>query len=78
MRERKLGELEPLFDSETGREAVSQRDKLVRTQYMMYGGWACSILLGVALAASYFLLKPLPTAPLEGDVEAERPTHRIE
>ncbi len=78
VQQRKIDELEPLFDSESGKVAQSLRDNLVRTRYMMYGGWALSILLGVSLAASYFLLKPLPTAPLQGEVEADRPTHRIE
>ncbi len=78
VQQRKIDELEPFFDSDPGKEAQLLKDKLVRTQYMMYGGWALSILLGVSLAASYLLLKPLPTAPLQGEVEADRPTHRIE
>ena len=73
-RQEKLDELEGMID--TGQDAVALRHKLVRTQYMMYGGWACSAFLGIAIAAAYFLLKPVPSVPLEG--EAERPTHRIE
>jgi proteasome lid subunit RPN8/RPN11 len=72
----KLDEYENLLDTETGKVAVTMKQDLVRTRYMMYGGWACSAFLGVAIAAAYFLLKPVPSVPLEGDTE--RPTHRIE
>ena len=65
-----------LIDTENGQVALAMKQDLVRTHYMMYGGWACSVFLGVAIAAAYFLLKPVPSVPLEGD--AERPTHRIE
>jgi proteasome lid subunit RPN8/RPN11 len=78
----KVDEIQPWLETDTGKRADAMRKDLVVTRYMMYGGWGCSVLLGAALAASYFLLKPLPSAPLEGeggaDAEAGRPTHRIE
>jgi proteasome lid subunit RPN8/RPN11 len=80
----KLKELEPWLESDLGKAAEATRRDLALTRYMMYGGWGLSVLLGLSLAASYFLLKPLPAAPLEGDggaeagTDAERPTHRIE
>jgi hypothetical protein len=74
----KLAKLEELMDTETGEVARGLKQELVRTRYMMYGGWACSAFLGVVIAAAYFLLKPVPSVPLEGETETERPTHRIE
>jgi proteasome lid subunit RPN8/RPN11 len=71
-----LGELKSMLDTDTGGVALAMKQDLVRTRFMMYLGWGFSALLGVALAASYFLLKPVPSAPLE--VDTERPTHRID
>ncbi len=73
----KLGELEGLMDTEAGQVALAMKRKLDRTQYMMYGGWACSAFLGVAIAAAYFLLKPVPSVPLEDDKERPAPPHRV-
>ncbi len=74
--QRKIDDFEQSVDIETKQVAEGMRRDLVRTRFMMYLGWGFSALLGVALAASYFLLKPIPSAPLEADTE--RPTHRIE
>ncbi len=73
---RKLDKWEALIDPETGKVAETMQTSFNRTWYMACLGWGCSALLGVALAASYVLLKPLPSGPLDDD--RERPTHRIE
>ena len=72
----KLTELQPWLDSEPGKAALAMEHELRSTRYWAYSGWAFTVLLGVGLAAMYLLLKPLPSAPLENDVD--RPTHRIE
>ena len=74
----KLDELEPWLTSDPGEAAQAMKKDLAFTRMVAWFGWGCTVLFGVALAASYFLLKPLPvpTAPALDDTE--RPTHRIE
>jgi hypothetical protein len=76
IREQKLIELGPWLESEPGKAALAREHELRSTRYWAYSGWTFTVLLGVGLAAMYLLLKPLPNAPLENDVD--RPTHRIE
>jgi proteasome lid subunit RPN8/RPN11 len=75
----KLDEWDKVIDPETGKAAPAMLRSLAVTQVVAWIGWGCSALLAAALAASYFLLKPIPEAPLgEGEPDVERPTHRIE
>ena len=76
----KIAELRPWLESDTGKAAEAMKGDLRFYRTMSYVGFACSVLLGLAFAASYFLLKPLPTAPARGRSRARsRPsTHRIE
>jgi proteasome lid subunit RPN8/RPN11 len=76
IREQKLSELKPWLDSDLGKAALAREHELRSARYWAYSGWTFTVLLGVGLAATYLLLKPLPNAPLETDVD--RPTHRIE
>jgi hypothetical protein len=81
--QRKIADLQPWLDTEPGKAALLMEHDLRNIRYWAYSGWACSVLLGVGLAAMYLFLKPLPSEPLSGeplpgDPETERPTHRIE
>jgi proteasome lid subunit RPN8/RPN11 len=76
VQKRNLDELQPWLETEPGKAARAIEQELRRTRYWAYSGWTFTVILGVGLAATYLLLKPLPTAPLENDVD--RPTHRIE
>jgi hypothetical protein len=69
-----LEELSPWLNSEDGKKALSVQNELVRTRYLAYGGWGCSALLGLALAAAYFYLKPLTDEVHEN---LDRPPHQI-
>ena len=51
--------LPPWLDSEDGKRAVSVLSDLTRARYLAYGGWACTVLLSLALAAAYLYYKPL-------------------
>jgi proteasome lid subunit RPN8/RPN11 len=74
--QQKYKELQPWFESEPGKAALAMERDLRFTRYWAYSGWTFTVILGIGLAATYVLLKPLPNAPLENDVD--RPTHRIE
>ena len=74
----KLDELEPWLTSDPGEAAQAMKKDLAFTRMVAWFGWGCTILFGVALAASYFLLKPLPVPTAPALDESERPTHRIE
>ena len=74
--QQKLKDLQPWLESEPGKAALAREQELRFTRYWAYSGWVFTVLLGAGLAATYILLKPLPNAPLENDVD--RPTHRIE
>jgi proteasome lid subunit RPN8/RPN11 len=79
----KLDEFADWLASPEGKEAQATKQELVRTRYWAYSGWAFTALLGIGLAASYFLPKPPPIAPLDGTEgpiridDPEHPTHRI-
>jgi len=72
--QKKLDELQPWLESSDGQKALEIQHVLVRTRYAAYAGWACSILLGMALAALFFYQKP-STEAVPDDIE--RPPHRI-
>jgi proteasome lid subunit RPN8/RPN11 len=72
----KLDEFADWLESPDGKEAQATKRDLARTRYWAYAGWALTAILGIALAYTYYIPKPLPSAPLEDDVD--RPTHRIE
>lgn len=76
IQKQKFKELQPWLESEPGKLAMAREQELRFTRYWAYSGWTFTVILGVGLAATYLLLKPLPNAPLENDVD--RPTHRIE
>jgi len=71
----KLEEIAPWLDSPDGKAAQAMKKDLARTRYVAYLGWGFSALLGLALAALYFLSKPVLVAPVD---DADRPTHVIE
>jgi hypothetical protein len=77
----KLDEFADWLETPDGKEAQATKADLARTRYWAYAGWSLTAILGIALAYTYFLPKPLssdplPSAPLVDDVD--RPTHRIE
>ncbi len=71
----KLDKIAPWLDSADGKRAQALEQNLVRTRYAAYFGWGFSVLLGLALAASHLLAKPVPDASLD---DTDRPTHVIE
>jgi proteasome lid subunit RPN8/RPN11 len=71
----KLDVIAPWLESPEGKRALALEQNLVRTRYIAYLGWGCSVLLGAALAASYFLSKPIPGTSVD---DVDRPTHVIE
>jgi proteasome lid subunit RPN8/RPN11 len=73
----RLDELLPLAKTTEGEKALDdQRRALAQSQLLAYIGWGFSIFLALALAASYFLQKPVePPAPVDDQVE--RPPHHI-
>jgi proteasome lid subunit RPN8/RPN11 len=75
-KERQLDALSPWLDSEEGKEAVELQSKLTRTRHLAYAGWGCSALLSLALAAGYFLYKPV-TEPESTPEDVDRPPHQI-
>ncbi len=74
----RLEDLAPFLDSPDGKLALAMKQDLGRTRFWAYAGWVCSVVLGLGLAASYFLLRPLPALPATPSDDADRPTHRIE
>jgi proteasome lid subunit RPN8/RPN11 len=72
----KLDELSPWLDSAEGKKAVEIQNDLVHARFLAYGGWGCSALLGIALAALYFLYKPLTESESVPE-ESDRPPHQI-
>jgi proteasome lid subunit RPN8/RPN11 len=69
-----LEELGPWLDTEDGKKALTVQSDLARTRYLAYGGWGCSALLGLALAAAYLYFKPLTD---ESHEDIDRPPHKI-
>ena len=76
VQKQKLTDLQPFLESEPGKVALAREQQLRSARFWAYSGWTLTVILGVGVAATYLLLKPLPNAPLENDVD--RPTHRIE
>ncbi len=70
----RLEELSAAADTPDGQKALDREQSLVQTRYAAYIGWGCSVLLGLALAASHFHQKP-PEEPVADDTE--RPPHVI-
>ena len=73
-----IDKFQPWFETEDGKAVVAMEKDLRLYRNLTYIGWVFCAMLGCGLAAAYFLLKPLPSTPLEGGAEIERPTHRIE
>jgi proteasome lid subunit RPN8/RPN11 len=71
-----LDALSPWLNSEEGKKAVDTQSELVRTRYLAYAGWGCSALLSVALAAAYFLYKPLTESDSTPE-DINQPPHQI-
>ncbi len=78
VKQRMIDKFQPWFETEDGKAVVAMEKDLRLYRNLTYIGWVFCAMLGCGLAAAYFLLKPLPSTPLEGGAEIERPTHRIE
>jgi hypothetical protein len=73
----RLDELQPWLESEDGQKAVGVQRDLTLTRYAAFTGWGCSVLLGLALVASFFYPKPSTDGPDAPPDEVDRPPHRI-